>query len=92
MSRQIEYDKWPFLTTSDNPFDPDKEWEKWLDFDETHSYHTLSYISRITNLSDKLSDSANFDIAELAVNEAVKCNPLALVTGGRVGYLKTYLH
>lgn len=92
MAREIEYEKWPFLTTSDNPYDPNKDWEKWLDWDEIHSYHTLSYIDRICPLSDKLSDKANFDFVNYMIDEAVEINPLGMVTGDKVKWVKCWLY
>lgn len=92
MAREIMYDKWPSLTTSDNPYDQNKEFEKWLDYDEMHGYHTLSFIDRLTGvLPDKLSDKANLDYVETVLNDAVATNPLALVTGGKVCWKKCYI-
>ena len=36
-----------WLSTTDNPYDPFKEWEKWYQFDEYEKkYHTTGLIAR----------------------------------------------
>ena len=34
-----------FLTTEDNPFDPFKEFESWLQFDISRGYHTCNVLA-----------------------------------------------
>ena len=56
------------LSTPDNPYDPFKNFELWYAYDEEHGHHTCSYVERLTNSSDVLSDAQ----LQVAVNEAVR--------------------
>lgn len=35
------------LTTHDNPYNPIDQFEDWLNFDESHGYHTLALVARV---------------------------------------------
>lgn len=56
------------LTTSDNPFNPFSDWDKWYEFDLMHGYNTCARLASICNISDSLSDEENQKI----INEAIK--------------------
>ena len=43
------------LTTTDNPFDPFTQFDKWFAFDEAKGYHSCSYLARIARTSDEFS-------------------------------------
>lgn len=40
------------LTTTDNPFNPKEEYDKWRQWDVDNMYHTEEYLARIVQLSD----------------------------------------
>lgn len=44
--------RYPFkwLTTSDNPFHPWKDFDKWYHWDISHGYYTSEYIMRIADV------------------------------------------
>ena len=44
------------LTTFDNPYDPFEQFASWFLFDVEKGYNTCSYLGRIVNLSDDLSE------------------------------------
>lgn len=48
-----------FLTTSDNPYDPFKDFDKWYAYDEQMGYHTCGLVARFARTSDSLSDEQN---------------------------------
>lgn len=60
------------LTTKDNPYDPFTQFAEWLMFDNLHGYCTCSYLARIANTSNYLSDQENDYEIERAINEIIK--------------------
>lgn len=56
------------LTTVDNPYDPFTEWDNWFAFDEQCGYHTCGLLARLALTSDSLTDEAN----EQAINDAIQ--------------------
>ena len=62
------------LTTVDNPHDPFTDWENWYQWDERAGYHTTSFLARIIQTSNEISD-ADQDLAiDQAIEEIVKEN------------------
>jgi hypothetical protein len=51
------------ITTIDNPFDPFTQFDSWLAFDERKNYKTCSYLARVTNFSEELSESASESVS-----------------------------
>lgn len=62
------------LTTKDNPFSPFSQFESWQRFDEQRNYNTISYLSRIANVSIELSDEENNNEIQRAIDEIVRMN------------------
>lgn len=69
------------LTTSDNPYDPFNEWEKWYQYDECHGYHTCSLLARIAKTSPGLPPKENEIITENAIDLIVSHLPLVSKDG-----------
>jgi len=69
-----------FLTTIDNPFNPNTQWDDWLRYDEDHGYYTTAYLARIAKTSDELSTADYLDAVEQAIDEICKLNLLGLYT------------
>lgn len=69
-----------FLTTIDNPFNPNTQWDDWLRYDEDHGYYTTPYLARIAKTSDELSSADYLDAVEQAVDEICELNLLGLYT------------
>ena len=66
------------LTTVDNPFDPFDDFKAWYAYDVSSGYHTCSFLARILNDSDQLSD-ADHDLAVvMAIDEIVSENVLGI--------------
>ena len=57
------------LTTFDNPFDPFEQFTSWFLFDVEKGYNTCSYIARIANLSDEMSQIEKDREIERAIDE-----------------------
>lgn len=62
------------LSTSDNPYNPFKQFNEWYTYDTTHGYNTLSYLARIALTSNELTEEENQKIIDQAVNEIIDLN------------------
>lgn len=60
------------LTTFDNPFDPFEQFTSWFLFDVEKGYNTCSYLARIAQLSDDLSQKEIDVEIERAIDEIIK--------------------
>ena len=61
------------LSTSDNPYNPFTEYDKWYRHDNIdHSYGTEAYLDRVCNTTRELGDEMYYADIENAVDEAVK--------------------
>lgn len=63
-----------FVTTIDNPYDYFTQFEQWYNFDTSKGYNTCSYVARISNASNAMSDADYEDEVERAVDEIVRIN------------------
>ena len=65
------------LTTVDNPYDPKKDYLKWLQWDHDHGYNTQEYLARIANVSLDTEDDTLIEeridqaIAEIIDNDSI---------------------
>ena len=59
------------LTTVDNPYDPFDQFDEWLNFDNDKGYGTCSYLARVANTSDQLTDTENNEEITRAINEII---------------------
>lgn len=66
----VEY----MLTTVDNPFDPFTMFDAWYSFDERMGYHSLSFIDRIAQTSNELSEPDQHLAIQRAIDEIVTEN------------------
>lgn len=60
------------LTTVDNPFNPFKEFDQWLSYDESQGYYSNALLSRVATYSDELSESDQDLAIEQAINDIIK--------------------
>lgn len=60
------------LTTVDNPYDPFTQFDSWYTFDQDKGYGTCSYLDRIANTSDSLTDEENEREIERAIDDIIK--------------------
>lgn len=72
------------LTTTDNPYDPLTQFDKWFSFDTEMGYNSSSYLARVAHVSDSLSDPENDAIISDAIDDIIKHNPLGLYKKIRV--------
>lgn len=62
------------LTTTDNPFNPFRQFDEWYAFDEAMGYHTCGLLARFTITSDELSDSDQELSVQQAIDEIIQDN------------------
>lgn len=62
------------LTTIDNPYDPFDEFIEWYTWDNTHGYHTCSYLARVARTSEELTEEENLEERERAIDEICELN------------------
>lgn len=60
-----------FLTTVDNPYDPDTQFTSWYLYDKEKGYDSCNYLARIARTSNQLSDEENVDEIERAIDEII---------------------
>ena len=60
------------LTTIDNPFDPFEQFVSWFLFDVEKGYNTCSYLARIVQISDDLTEKEIDEETERAIDEIIK--------------------
>ena len=66
------------LTTIDNPFDPFEQFTSWLMFDVEKGYNSCSYLARIVNLSDDMTQKEMDEEIDRAIDEIITLNPLGI--------------
>jgi hypothetical protein len=66
------------LTTIDNPFDPSLEFKEWNQFDTSHGYNSLSYLARVGNVSDEMSEADYEDEMQRAIDEIISIDPFGI--------------
>lgn len=63
------------LTTTDNPYDPIDEYDKWYVYDtQVLGYCTDSYLDRIAKTSPEMSDENYYAEIDRAIDEILKYN------------------
>lgn len=79
------------ITTTDNPFNPFTQYERWAAYDEKEcGYYTMSYLARIAALSPDLSETEMNQAIEDACDEVCEMDlrVISPLTGEEVGYVK----
>jgi hypothetical protein len=61
-----------YLTTNDNPYDPETEFSLWYSFDKANGYDCCDYLARIARTSEQFSDEENENEIENAIDEIIK--------------------
>lgn len=60
------------ITTFDNPFDPFKQFESWFMFDVEKGYNTCSYLARISNVTEDMTEQEADAEIERAIDDIIK--------------------
>ena len=60
------------LTTFDNPYNPFEDFTAWFLYDVEKGYNTCSYLARISNVTDDMSEVEEDEEIERAIDEIIK--------------------
>lgn len=60
------------LTTFDNPYNPFEQFTEWFLFDVEKGYNTCSYLARIAQFSDDMTQKEIDEENERAIDEILK--------------------
>lgn len=63
------------LTTKDNPYDPSREFDKWLYMDMQLGYNTCGYLARVAHTSSLFSEKLNNQLTEQAIDDIIRYDP-----------------
>lgn len=67
-----------YITTKDNPYNPDSEFDMWYLWDVTRGYNTCAYLARITHTTDGLTDEENAEEIESAIDDIIRLDPFGM--------------
>lgn len=65
-----------FLTTTDNPYDPCEQFERWYQYDVDHGYNSSGLLMRLAETSSQFTDNENAYEIERAIDKIVANDPL----------------
>ena len=77
------------LTTVDNPFNPFEQFDSWFLFDIEKGYNTCSYLARIAETSDDMTQKEESEEIERAIDEIIAINPCNIYRKVRRNEIKT---
>ena len=60
------------ITTTDNPYNPQTDFQQWYLYDVNNGYNTCDYLGRIVKDSEELSDEEKEIENERAIDEIIK--------------------
>ena len=63
------------ITTTDNPYHPFKDFDRWFEFDCEHNYLTCELLARLSRITDEVSDDQNAWEKERAIDLIVDTHP-----------------
>lgn len=75
------------LTTTDNPYNPLTDYDRWEAYDHQMGYNTSEYLARIVRTSNEYGDDTYTDDIERAIDEIVLLNLISW-THEDVSYVK----
>lgn len=60
-----------YITTKDNPYDPEKQFTSWFLYDVEKGYNSCAYLARIAKTSNSFSEEENDEEVERAIDEII---------------------
>lgn len=75
------------LTTTDNPYDPFDDFDRWYVYDESKGYHTCGYLDRIGLSYEDLSPGEESFVSDEILDDICEFNVLEKL-GFNVSYVK----
>ena len=76
MSNDLNTSSEVMLTTIDNPYNPFEQFTSWFLFDVEKGYNTCSYLARIVNFTEDMTEQERDAENERAIDEIIELNPL----------------
>ena len=64
-----------FITTLDNPFDYFEEFTSWNSFDVEKGYNTCSYVARLVELTDDMTQKEENEEVERIIDSIILNDP-----------------
>jgi len=75
------------LTTSDNPYNPLTDYDRWEAFDRQMGYGTNEYLARVTRTTHDYGEDTYTEDIERSIDEIVALNLIAVTNPG-ISYVK----
>lgn len=75
------------ITTTDNPYNPLTDYDRWANYDHQQGYDTSEYLARVVRTTTEFGDGNYENDIERAIDEIVILNLIALTHKG-VSYIK----
>lgn len=75
------------VTTTDNPYDPLTDFDRWDNYDRMQGYNTSDYLARVVRTTTEFGDGTYNEDIERAINEIVLLNLISMTHEG-VSYKK----
>ena len=66
------------VTTTDNPYNPLTDYDRWENFDRMQGYGTPEYLARVTRTTSEFGEGTYAEDIERAIDEIVLLFPLML--------------
>ena len=75
------------ITTTDNPYNPLTDYDRWDNFDRQHGYGTSEYLARVVRTTNEFGEGTYTDDIERAIDEIVLLNLISWTHKG-ISYKK----
>jgi len=75
------------ITTTDNPYNPLTDYDRWDQYDRQHGYNTSEYLARVVRTTTEYGEGTYANDIERAIDEIVLLNLIALTHEG-ISYVK----
>lgn len=74
MNEEFEETRVCALSTIDNPFNPFENYDEWQRFDTENGYNSESYLARIVDVNDGMTEEEQNRAVENAIDEILLYN------------------
>ena len=75
------------ITTTDNPYNPLTDFDKWDQYDRMQGYNTSDYLARVVRTTTEFGEGTYNEDIDRAINEIVLLNLISMTHKG-VSYKK----
>lgn len=60
------------LTTTDNPYNPNTDYDKWMMWDQFNEHYTSEYLARVANIPDNMDEEDAMQRIDDAIAEILE--------------------